>query len=666
MDPRLLHLYRDELVHVREMGAEFARQFPKVAGRLGMETMEVADPYVERLLEGFAFLAARVQHKLEAEHPRLLAHLLESTYPNFLAPVPSMMVARLDVDVLDPNLSKGAMVPRGSVLRATVARGQDTHVEFRTAHALELWPIEIVSVRAFTQAGDIPLARLPASRGFQCGLRVRLRCGGGARFDRLAAGGAAAARPSAGAGRNGRERQARREHGGLNALGFYIAAPDEVAARLVELVLGRCMGTWVTGAGASVAPQAMWSDAESSVRQLGAGLDEALLPESLRAFSGHRLMQEFAAMPQRLQFFEFGDLRRRLAHVAATECDLVLFFDRHFAGLEAQVNDASLALNCTPAINLFPKRLDRIQLAGSAWEHHVVPDRTRPMDFEVHSLTHVTGYGTGTVVQQRFTPLYGTTFDADDDAHASGGSDGHYTLRREPRRLSIDQKQQGTRSSYVGDEVFVSIVEARRAAHGAKADGELRQLSLEALVSNRDLPTLLPAQTDGGPALWRWDGTGPVRGVHVLRGPTRPVSRAITGDLGWRLVRHLGLNHLSLIDQSPQQAAAAIRDGLRLYGPPEDVAWTRLVDGLQGVTVRQAVRRMPMRGPITYGSGVDIDLELDELAAQGTGAFLFATALEHWFGRHAAINAFTRVKLRSPQRGELHTWAPRVGCAELV
>ncbi len=71
MDPRLLSYYERELQHIREMGAEFAQEFPKIAGRLGLEGFECADPYVERLLEGFAFLAARVQLKLDAEFPRL-------------------------------------------------------------------------------------------------------------------------------------------------------------------------------------------------------------------------------------------------------------------------------------------------------------------------------------------------------------------------------------------------------------------------------------------------------------------------------------------------------------------------------------------------------------------------------------------------------------------
>src|SRR5207245_11081240 len=126
MDPRLLRLYSDELTHLREVGAEFARDFPKIASRLGLDGMEVTDPYVERLLEGFAFLAARVQLKLESEQPRLIAHMLEALYPNFLVPVPSMLVARLGVDLLDPNLAHGATFPRGSALRSEIRRGRDT------------------------------------------------------------------------------------------------------------------------------------------------------------------------------------------------------------------------------------------------------------------------------------------------------------------------------------------------------------------------------------------------------------------------------------------------------------------------------------------------------------------------------------------------------------
>src|SRR3954453_18468426 len=95
MDPRLLKYYDTELRHIRELGGEFAREFPKIAGRLSLDSFECADPYVERLLEGFAFLAARVQLKIDAEFPSFTQHMLELLYPGYLAPTPSMTLVQL-------------------------------------------------------------------------------------------------------------------------------------------------------------------------------------------------------------------------------------------------------------------------------------------------------------------------------------------------------------------------------------------------------------------------------------------------------------------------------------------------------------------------------------------------------------------------------------------
>jgi len=628
MDPRLLRLYSDELTHLREVGAEFAREFPKIASRLGMEGMEVSDPYVERLIEGFAFLAARVQLKLDAEQPRLIAHLLEATYPNFLAPMPSMLIARFGVDPADPNLVKGYAVPRGSALMSELPRGQDTRCEFRTAHAVTLWPVELASAQYFSYAPDLPLARLPQAQGLRGGLRIRLRTGGGVTFSQL----------------------------GMDRLVFYVSAPDDVAFRLHELLLGASMGTLVHAGGAP--SPAQWRGADS-VRPVGFAADEALLPESLRAFSGYRLLQECAAMPQRLLFFEIGGLAERLAAVNGDEVELIVFLKRGDAALEALVDAASLALHCTPAINLFRKRLDRIQLGPGAWEYHVVPDRTRPMDYEVHSIASVTGFGTGQVAQQDFMPLYASFHES--ASLTRGDAHGFYTVRREPRLLSPKQKQHGSRSSYIGEEVYLSLVDPRHAPYRE----DIRQLSISAWVSNRDLPALLPhGDLGAGAAQWRLESPGPVARVDALRGPTRPVTRRPVGELGWSLVSHLTLNHLSLTDETPQHAAAALRTMLGLYAPPEDVGWARQVDGVQALRARSVVRRLPFDGPLTFGTGIELVLELDELAYQGSSAFLFASVLERFFARHAAINSFTQLTLRTLQRGEVMRWPPRVGMRE--
>jgi len=625
MDPRLLRLYSDELTHLREVGAEFARDFPRIAARLGMSGVEVDDPYVERLLEGFAFLAARVQLKLEAEYPRLVEHLLEAVYPNFLAPVPSMMIVQLQPDPTDPNLAQGARVPRGSAIVSTQARGQGTSCEFRTAQEVRLWPIEVAQAQYFSFAPDLPLNRLPGAGRVKGGLRLKLRALAGNRF---------AALP-------------------IDELVVHICAPDDVAFRLHELALGTCTGSWVRPADGEPGPG--WRGPDS-VQPVGYADDEALLPQSERGFSGYRLLQEYAAMPQRFLSLRVTGLAQRLARVSGDEAELVLMFSRGDAALEPLVDASSVALFCTPAINLFPKRLDRIQLQGATWEHHVVPDRTRPMDFEVHHLTSVTGYGTGVVAEQSFQPLYGSRFATPREDRA------YYTVRRELRVMSAKQKQEGPRSSYIGTECFLALVDGRQAPYRE----DLRQLALNAMVSNRDLPLLLPAAGSAGADSWQLDAPGTMARPRCLRGPTRPHHRQPRGDLGWQLVSHLSLNYLSIADDDPAKAAAAVRSLLALYGPAEDPAWQRQMDALQGVQAQRVVRRLPFGGPLTFGTGIEITTLVDELALQGASAFLLGSVLEQFFARHAALNTFTETVLASTSRGELMRWAPRVGAQALL
>jgi type VI secretion system protein ImpG len=383
------------------------------------------------------------------------------------------------------------------------------------------------------------------------------------------------------------------------------------------------------------------------VAPVGYGEDEALLPTTQRGFSGYRLLQEYAALPQRFLGFSVDDLAARLARVDGSEAEIVLLFGRADASLESLVDANSLALFCTPAINLFHKRLDRIALTPANWEHHAVPDRTRPMDFEVHSIESVTGFGTGSVAEQQFLPMYA-------NVHTESRTHGaYYTVRREPRVLSAPQKAHGPRSSYIGQEVFLALVDAQQAPYRE----DLRQIAISALCSNRDLPNLLP----GGAGGWSLDAAGGVAQVRCVAGPTRPHTRHADGDIGWSLVSQLSLNYLSIAGDEPARAAAALRSMLSLYGPTADSGWTKQLDGLTTLQARQVVRRLPMSGPLTFGTGIEVTASLDDMAFQGSSAFLLGCLLERFFARHVALNTFSETVLRTSARGEVMRWPARLG-----
>lgn len=620
MHPRLLEYYNQELLHIREGAAEFAREFPKIAGRLALaqEAKECPDPYVERLLEGFAYLAARVQLKIDGEYADFTQNLLEMVYPGYLSPVPAMAMVQFSPDLTDPALGKGFTLPRDTVLRTRLIPGERTGCEFRTVQPVTFWPLRIAEVRYHGYAPELPAgARSPVA--CKAGLRIRLAATAGLSFDQLS----------------------------LDRLSLTLSGNETIAYRLYEQVLAnavevmlRPLGKGQQGSASWLGPQAVQGD----------GFDDAaaMLPGAPRSFAGYRLLREYSAFAARFLSIEIGGLAEALARCATDEVELLILLGKADAGLEQAVDAASLALFCAPAVNLFPKRADRIHLSESSHEFHLVPDRNRPMDFEVYQVKSVTGYGSGVEVVQSFAPLYAVH----DEAPPEGT--GYYTLRRLPRVLSAQQKLKGPRSSYVGTEVYLSLVDPGEAPYS----GEVEQLAVETLCSNRDLPLHLSL---GGENDFTLEVGAPVQGIRCVKGPSRPLPPALEGEIPWRLISQLSLNYLSLLDTSPRAGAAALREMLSLYGLDAQSPLRKQLEGVQSVSARQIIRRMPTPGPIAFGRGVEIQLTLDERAFDGGSVFLLGSVLERFFARHASLNSFTETVLHSASRGEIKRWPARLG-----
>lgn len=625
MDPRLLKLYNQELQHVREMGAEFARQFPKIAGRLGMDGLAVSDPYVERLIEGFAFLTSRVQLKLDAEFPRFSNRLAEIVYPHFLAPTPSMAVTQFEPLLADPSLLTGFTVPRGTRLTGQLGKGDQTACEFVTAQDVRLWPLKVDSAEYFSYAADLSVSslKLPAGRKVKGGIRITLSCPPELSLSQIA----------------------------LNDLRLHFSGADDVAYKLYERLMCGAIGVLVCDAGRPPREQVLLP--AQTIVPVGFDDHEALLPVTQRGFEGYRLLQEYFAFPQRFLFADFkgvgAAIRQVGERVGGNTVQLIVLLDQGDTGLEGAVDAGNFQLNCTPAINLFEKRCDRIHVNGLQHDFHVVPDRTRPMDFEVYELKDVTGYGAGGSDGQTFKPFYA----AHHTEHADHSA--YYAVQREPRLLSATQKRVGPRSSYIGSELFISLVDQREAPFSQ----DLRQLGVLALCTNRDMPLHMPIGVSASDFLL--DITGPIASIKVLRGPSKPISSNRDGSEPWRLINQLSLNYLSLTDTDPIQGAAALRELLSLHGGRRDQGPDKQIEGVRHVKVAPTVRRLPMGGPITFGRGQLIELEVDDFAFQGASAFLLASVLERFMARYASINTFTELRLSSSSRGLIKHWGPRCG-----
>jgi len=624
VNPRFLRYYSQELQHLREVGGEFAKEYPKIAGRLGLDGFECADPYVERLLEGFSFMAARVQMKIDAEFPRFTQHLSELVYPHLLAPTPSMAVVQLQPDLSNPALQQGFVVPRGSAMRSVLGKGDNTACEYRSAHAVTLWPIELAEARFFTHGGSQAGLNVQLPPAVKAGVRLRLRSHG-APFCDLAP----------------------------ERLALHLRGADEAPVRILEALLGGIEGVLVT----PVARPASWHHMlpRTALRPLGMAEDDALLPSGQRSFQGYRLLQEYFAFPQRFQFVELAGLAAALRQCRDKEVEITILLSRADALLEKTLDASNFALHCTPVVNLFQRRADRIAVSGEQLEYHVLVDRTRPMDYEVFQVESVTGYGTGADAEQAFAP-----FHAARDVGALHQARAFFQVRREPRQVSQRQRRDGPRSSYLGSETFIAIVDAADAPYR----NDLRQLGLSVWCTNRDLPLAMAIGV--GKTDFILDDGAPVAALRCLAGPSQPLPSFAEGSMAWRLLNQLSLNYLSLLDTDPSQGAVALREMLALYCHPLDLNAQRQVEGVRSVSSKAITRRMPSPGPITVGRGLQVTVTLDDAAFEGSGAFVLGAVLSEFFAQYVSINSFTETVVRTVGRGDIMRWPAKVGACAIL
>ncbi|WP_341325097.1 type VI secretion system baseplate subunit TssF [Methylotuvimicrobium sp. KM2] len=621
MDPKLLRYYNTELHHLREMGGEFAVEFPKIAARLGMDSFECADPYVERLLEGFAFLAARVQLKLDAEFPRFTQHLLEMIYPNYLEPTPSVAVVQFQPDLTEGSLNEGFTIERATALRSQTTKGEQTPCEYRTAHEIKLWPLQIHEAEYLPNLGAVANLCSHNLSGVKAAIRIRLKTTAGLKFNELK----------------------------LDSLPVFLRGHGELPMHLYEQLIGDSLAVCMQPTEKPYRWQHLVKD--NAINRIGFSDEEALFNYSPRSFQGYRLLQEYFAFPERFMFAEFTGFDQALNQCDAEEMDLIVLLKRSHAKLINAVDRSQFALFCTPAINLFPKHADPIYIDHKSSEFHIIPDRSRPMDFEICQVKEVIGIGSGGVNEKKeFQPFYRYSDERSHDVRPA-----YYSLHRQQRIASSKQKRQGPRSSYIGNETFISLVDGQSAPYGK----DLKQLSIKALCSNRDLPLLMPL--GGGKTDFTMQKGAPVQSIRCLSGPTKPRASTAYGNVNWSLINHLSMNYLSIIDRNDKEGAVALRSLLRLYSEYNVAAITNQIEGLLSIQAKDIVRRINTAGPIVFGRGLEITLNFEESAFEGSGVFLMGAVLENFLARYVSINSFTETVVKSTDRGEIIRWPARIG-----
>ncbi len=618
MESRIIDLYNEELLHLRSEAAEFGREFPDRAARLALDENRVEDPYVERLLEGVAFLSARVRLKLEKQYPEFTQQLLEVLFPGWLAPSPSACILQMQPDPTGSELASGPVYPRGSCVRGSLRGNIEVRCEFETTRDLQLLPIAL-STATYTAArpelaGGILQEGVPALSS----LRVELEVLGDADW---------AALP-------------------LDRLPLYVDSPDAYGTQLMELLGGRCVGVGLSGKTNSRSLHA-WLPS-TCLTHIGFDACEAMFRIPSRGHAGFRILKEYAALPDKFRFVEISGLRKALQGFKGRSLYLNFYFSSVFPRLESSVKANTLRLFCVPAVNLRERLLDRVDVAPGLTEFHLVGDRMRPRDHEIVHVLDVVGGGGGR--ERRFAPLFETV------SNGRSRADSYYMLRRESRRPT-EAESRGQALTYPGAEVFMSVTEPATPPFGK----DLQYLSVRALCSNRHLPLYLRAQAKSANAMYETIDSVPIREVLCVAGPSDPLASPVDGFDPWVALSHLFVNHLSLQDDGGGHGADALRAMLGLYATIPGHFLQRQAEGLQRVQVQQVTRRVPGGGPIALGRGLSVRLSMGDRAFDGGSPFLLGAVLENYLAAHASINSFVETHLDLVDRAETLQWMTRFG-----
>ena len=607
MDPRLLAAYSEELAYLRETAREFAEENESVAGRLGPKFPDEPDPYVERLLEGVAFLAARVQLKLDDQFPEFTQQLLGAIQPSYVSPTPAIGVIAFTANGADPNLATGPRVERLTEMSVT-APGQETPCRFRTSQAVDLWPIRLAEVEYLPSRAAAAVHAARAGVRAEAALRIVIEATGEAALSDL----------------------------NLDSLPLYLNGPETIPGELYRQMLGDTLAVVGQGSAAARLPLP---------RPHGFDDDCAVLPADGRSFRGYRLLTEYFACPERFLFVRLEGLRKAMAG-CDRRCEIVLLFSRSASALGGAVSPDALRLFCSPAVNLFEMQLARTPVNPHQHEHQIMPDRTRPLDYEVYRLLDVVAHDDRGKARP-VAPLY---------AFGSLLYDRQalfYASRLRLRRMSTKEQRLRGRNDYLGSETWVSLT----APGDPDRLGQVRELAVRALVTNRELPDLLRLGSRGG-TLSVTDA--PVSEAAFVRAPSRPRPPMGLSDAAWRIIAHLTPNYTALTGGDPTQNAAAVRDHLALYARPDEPAMRRQLDGVLALTARPSTRRLAGGDRHAFVRGLTLSLRLDDAAFENSRMFLFAAVLDRFLSEFASVNSFLETRFESPEQGEFAHWPPRL------
>lgn len=615
----LLPYYERELTYLRELSGEFAQRYPKIARRLSLEGDQSEDPHVERMIEAFAFLTARIHRKLDDEFPEITEAFMQVLYPHYTQPFPSCTILQFETDPNKPEIAARHTIPRHHPAISPAVGGMPCR--FRTCYAVDLYPLTLKSAKIQLAQGSEYVQRIAPNAAAAITLE----------FDTQGALPVAQIK--------------------LDRLRFFLDGDPALTHLLYELLLTRALKVRVSDGTDN--PAHVVDLPANALSAVGFGADESLLNYDERSFVGYRLLSEYFAFPDKFLFIDLSGLDAKPLQHAGTKLRVQIFLssypdtERHNR-LSQTLSPNNFRMGCTPVVNLFTHAADPIRLSHQKTTYPVTADGRYPLAYEVISIDSVTSVEK-TGAKECFhevPPFYSIR---------------HHAREEDQRAFWYATREASVREYDKGTDMTLSFVDL----HFTPQRPALEVLSINLTCSNRDLPAQLPF--GGSSSGTHTDFTLPqiaiVKRARPLRKPTASMRPPVKRGLQWRLISHLSLNHLSIVSQGKE----ALQEMLTLYNFTQSQTAARQIQGIVSIHSQPCTTRVAGKHFSGFVRGLDVTLTLDEQAFVGAGMVLFGSMMERFFALYCGPNSFTRLTLRSTQQEqEIAKWPARTGEALVI
>ncbi len=596
MDDPMLHYYERELTFIRESGAEFAEKYPKIASRLLLEPDRCEDPHTERLLEAFAFLTGRIQKKIDDTFPELTESLLQIVYPHYTRPLPAMTIVQFMPRL--PNVPpSGYRIDKGTQLFSSPVK--ETKLTFTTTQPVHLLPVEI-----FNAAVTFP--RNPGV-GAESGVKIELRAAPKLTLDKIQ---------------------------WPKSIRFCLNGHQQHVFKMYELILNNAVQVEIksySDENGIRKQKDIVTFSPDHIQAAGFSSDEAIMPWPEQSFDGYRLLYEYFGFAEKFLFFDLKGLDC-LRQMSGNAFEINIYFD--CKNVERMlINKDTFCLYTTPAGNLFKQIAMPVRIEHKKTEYPVYHDINTKSTTEVFSIDKVIGINESGEIDQPYQPFYSLDHHQQEEDQAV-----YWHIRRHKTSRKGDD----------GMDVLLSFTDAGLAA----TEPQCMTLTVHTTCTNRDLPARL---APGGLAKdFSLEQECPIDGIGCMMKPTQARRPKPGSRLQWRLISHLSLNYLSLVDNNGR----GLKELLKLYDIHDSPVTKQQIEGIESVEYRHVTMRIQR----AFCRGIEVTLLLNENKFVGSSVFLFASVLERFLAQYVSINSFSRLVVKSIQRTkEIKAWPPRNG-----